>query len=65
MHQHQGTAGLGIAAITIVWVLAACSSGPPKVIYPDGSSTVPANNPARIEALKSAREHSRAMLAEK
>lgn len=64
MHQHQAKAGLGIAAITIVWVLAACSGGPPKVIYPDGSSTVPANNPARIEALKSAREHSRAMLAE-
>lgn len=64
MRQHQWTAGLGIAAITITLVLAACSGGPPKVIYPDGSSTVPANNPARIEALKSAREHSRAMLAE-
>lgn len=64
MRKHQWTAGLGIAAITMSWILAACSGGPPKVVYPDGSSTVPANNPARIEALKSAREHSRAMLAE-
>ena len=64
MGKHQRTATVGILAIAMTLVLSACSGGPPKVIYPDGSSTVPANNPERIEALKSARAHSRAMLVE-
>jgi flagellar motor protein MotB len=64
MGKHQRTATVGILAIALPLVLSACSGGPPRVIYPDGSSTVPANNPERIEALKSARAYSRGILAE-
>lgn len=64
MRNHKLTAGMSFVAIATSLVLGACGGGPPKVIYPDGSNAVPANNPARIEAIKTARDNSRAMLTE-
>lgn len=57
------TVMLASMAATII-VAAGCSMGPPKVVYPDGSNTVPANTPERIAALEQARARSRAMLSE-
>lgn len=56
----------GLAAMVVAGMMAAggCSMAPPKVVYPDGSSTVPANNPQRIAEIQTARERSRAMVTE-
>jgi outer membrane protein OmpA-like peptidoglycan-associated protein len=59
------TAGV-LAVLVAAGLIAAagCSMAPPKVVYPDGTDTVPANNPQRMLAIQSARDHSRAMLTE-
>ena len=62
MRNHKLT--IVAASVATMIALSSCSMAPPKVIYPDGSSTVPANSPARIAALQTARESSRAMLSE-
>ncbi|MFN0183175.1 MAG: OmpA family protein [Aquabacterium sp.] len=63
MRKHKA----GVLAVLVAAGLiaaAGCSMAPPKVVYPDGTITVPANNPQRMLAIQSARDHSRAMLTE-
>lgn len=47
-----------------VAIIAACSSSPPKPAMPDGNSRVPANDPARVQALQESVTHDRALLSE-
>lgn len=52
------------AAIAAALLLNGCSWSPPKTIYPDGSTRVPANSPQKTVELQTAREKNRSMLAE-
>lgn len=52
------------AAIAAALLLNGCSWSPPKTVYPDGSTRVPANSTQKAAELQTAREKSRAMLEE-
>lgn len=64
MHQKSISAKALPVLIASTLLLAGCFGMPPKVVYPDGSNTVPANDPERIAALMTAREKSRNLVAE-
>lgn len=55
---------VSVIAVSTMMALTSCGMAPPKVVYPDGAHTAPANQTDRIAALQTARERSRGMLME-